>query len=671
MVMFMAPEDVVVMPPTYWLESDESVRVILRNAAFFENGLVKFLMNDRTFDDFRLKKDFRYRRLMHIARFRKGYAGRKRNPLVGLPTTVLAKSFAAGHDTLSAFRRTGSKILRSVFYLQEDIDYFLDSLEITQNDVFIWESVVEELRAADVDVGRAERAGLRAEMDRTYYGAYAAAGFLIPGDSEINHMILIPREWSKWCRVDRLRLVIRFLGLENWLCASTAQQLQEVKFWPEWRRVAARVRACVENGEDVETLLDYLQTTKDLQHIGKEAMKKSVRGSENVLPREETVIADIAFISVNGIKSQDTRAMAALLQALSDIVSDRTAHSRDIWTFATMTGCIVLSKDESAEAFVSLLADIYAACSRIGLDLSIGFHRGVVPLLRDVDGSVTPISPEINKAARLAFASRQKVDTPHDGNSAVLASLEFADFASQNGHASEKVDGWLVPRGRAHWARKVSGKRDETFEVLIAPLDRFQRINSGPDALDVSEVQLVGGCLLIAYDLPKFSDGDQSRVTSRFFDVSRVVRQRLSETNKGSELIMSPGGDGAILIVTGMTLAEAYNFANDIHDKLDVLDRLRTGDAGTSVRVGVHYAGIAVYTDRTGIKRGTGAALFIADDLANDEMGKNENAVVFSSIFKGIAAHGDDDLFGERFRMLGPLVSSTGIVVERFVKKST
>lgn len=669
MVMFMPPEDVVVLPPTYWLESDATVRVILRNAAFFEQGFAKFLMNERTFEDFRQKKNYRYRKLIHIARFKKGYAGRRRDPLIGLPITILGKSFAAGHDTLSAFKRTGVKILRSVFSRQEDIDYFLDGLETTQSDVFIWESVVEELRAADVDVGRAARAGLRAEMDRTYYGAYASAGFLIPGGSEINHMIVIPSEWSKWCRLDRLRLVTRYSGLESWMHSSTAQQLQEVKLWPEWRRFAATVRNWGETGRDLDALLDYLQTTKDLQHIGKETRKMSVSTDRSMASKEETIIADIAFLSVNGVKSLDAKAMAASLQAMSDIVRLRTSRTRDSKIFATITGCIVLSSDRNAESFVSILADIYVACRKVGVDLNIGIHRGVVPLVRDVDGTITPISPEINKAARLAYTDRKRIETPEGGNASVMASLEFADFAAQSGHASETHDGWLLPINRAHCAVRVSGKRDETFDVLVAPHDRFPKVEGEAGELESAEVELLGGCLLIAYDLPKFSDGDQSRVTSRFFDVSRVVRQRLAESSNQSELIMSPGGDGAILIVTGMSLSEAYNFANDVHDKLNVLDRLRTEDAGTSVRVGVHYAGVAVYLDGTGTKRGTGAALFIADDLANDEKGREEDVVVFSSIFKSVAAHGDESLFRERFRVLTPLMSSTGIQVERFVRK--
>ena len=166
-LLFMDSEQTIVMPPTYWLESDVSVRVLLRNVAMIEKGYVRFLMNEGTFEDFRQKKSYRYRQLMHVFRFQHGYGTRGRTALQGVPARVVGKTFSAGKDTFEDFRQNGSGVLHRVLPSGRDVEYFLEKLEDTQRDVFIWESMVEELLSANIDIKKAESAGLRNIMDST------------------------------------------------------------------------------------------------------------------------------------------------------------------------------------------------------------------------------------------------------------------------------------------------------------------------------------------------------------------------------------------------------------------------------------------------------------------------------------------------------------------------
>lgn len=668
--LFMEIDDLIVMPPTYWLESDITVQVLLSHSALIEQGYIKFLMNEKTFEDFRQKKSHRYRKLMHITRFKAGYGVSRRDPLRGIATTVLSKNFSAGRDTFDTFRMIGSRVLRSVLSRQEDIDYFLEKLEHTQRDVFIWESMIEELKAADIDVGKAENAGLRAIMDETYYKTYAAAGFIIPSGSEINHLILTPDNWSQWCRLDKLRLVVRLLGLESWLHTTTDELLCEMKILPEWRHIAAQVRKLTAEGQRPEPLIEMLDGTSELELIGKEMqrMAKSSKGGSS--PPEDEIIGSIAFFAVSELTLKDTRIMASTLQKLANTVRDASVDFPELLAFPTLSGYIALLPDKASQNFVDFVSRIYLECQKAGVDLNVGIHRGIVPLLHDIDGSITPISPEVNQCARLAYAKRDEISAPENSEISVIASVEFGDFAAQGGQVNSSDDKWLFPSERAKWSAKAKGKRNELFDILVAPKSRFTVDDSASVLVHTNEIEIIGGCLLIAYDLPKFSDGDQSRVDSRFFDVSRIVTQQLRRTSEHSEMLLSPGGDGGIIMISGMTLENAYNFANGIHEKLGVLDRLRTKDAGSAVRVGVHYSGIAVYTDANGVRRGIGTSLFVADALANDEKGRQEESVVYSNEFKKIASHGDNQLFEENFKQLDSIKTETGFVVDRFAKKA-
>jgi len=669
MFLFMDSEQMIVMPPTYWLESDVSVSVLIRNVAMIETGYVRFLMNERSFEEFRDKKGYRYRKLMHIVRFRHGYDKKGRSPLQGVPARVIAKTFSAGKDTFESFRLNGSRVLRSVFSSQSEIDYFLEKLAGTQKDVFIWESMIEELLSDDLDVGKAESAGLRTIMDSTYYHTYLAAGFTIPSGSELDHRLMIARPEAGWCRLDKLRLVCRLLGLEPWLHNAQSDLICDMKNLIEWRNFAALTRTSVSSGENVEKIVANQVDTAQFKKILKEVGRMGKSKPAGMHSKEETIVGNFVFFSINGLKFQETRVAAGWLKMLADVSKGVANEFPGYRVFPTLTGCIGVLKDGASANFVDLVFATLSRCQALGVELRAGIHRGVVPLLTDLDGSITPISPGINKCARIAHADRSKLSAEGHANSAVLASIEFADHAASGGMVSRTDDEWLFPDARKTWITQVDGKRNEKFDVVVAPQSRYTHSEGQEQSSEDISITNLDGCLLLAYDLPSFSEGDQTRLSSRFYDVARIVSKNLEQLGRPIDLLHSPGGDGGVLIISNLGQEAAFSLALNVNQDLDILNNLRTEDAATSVRVGMHYSGVSTFIDAHGVNRGTGAGVFIADELANDKVGRDTTEVVYSGSFKDAASRGDDAHFDRHFEWIEELETSSGFKITRFIRK--
>jgi class 3 adenylate cyclase len=354
--------------------------------------------------------------------------------------------------------------------------------------------------------------------------------------------------------------------------------------------------------------------------------------------------ATAVFVSIGDLTRMPGPEVVDALSALHRLLRVPLAALPGSRALSSVTGGIILVPDtlnaevHKAELLPAWLSDLDAA----GLAVRAGVARGLVEWVVDADGTVNATGRCINIAARLAASNK---------NPGVLYDQSYVGPASGNVRRSH----FLYPGKQQPIS--VEGKRDEVFTAIADPDFHTRAETSVPEGPDAPSVNAV----LIAYDLPGFSEGDLRTLASRFRGVTAEI-QRLREQHTlppGAKVAFSPGGDGGVLSITGIAPERALSLATDLAGKLTDADETRSASASVRARIGVHYGPVQSYDNAEGVARPTGHALFEADGLAGDAEARSWDAIVVSNTL----VEGP----GARWQEIGPLRTSLGKQLRRFV----
>lgn len=358
------------------------------------------------------------------------------------------------------------------------------------------------------------------------------------------------------------------------------------------------------------------------------------------------------FLSIVGLAAMDgpdvPAAMSALHSALRSPLTDPALSGLRV--LSSLTGAIVLVPDALNRNVHELLPAWLTLIDAAGLPVHVGVARGLVEMIEDADGTVNAIGRCINVAARLAMS---------DDNPGVLYEEPYANQVL----GVIRRTHFLHPLSRTPIA--VKGKRGAVFTTFADPGAR-------PRAL--ARIPVTGpppsmNALLIAYDLPDFSEGDLRTLASRFREVVREV-QRLREEHSlpaNAGVSFSPGGDGGVLALTQVPLGRAFSLATDLANLLEAASTTQADHASVRARIGVHYGQTQSYESAEGTTRPTGLALFEADGLTGDNEARRYDALVISGALIESAARGSKRFEASHFHEIPPLVTPYQTMIHRFV----
>jgi hypothetical protein len=355
--------------------------------------------------------------------------------------------------------------------------------------------------------------------------------------------------------------------------------------------------------------------------------------------------ATAVFLSIVGLTKMSGPEVPDALAALHRVLREPRAALPGLRVLSAVTGAVVLVPDslncnvQGRDRLPAWLAAIDAA----SLAVRVGVARGQAEWVEDADGTVNATGRGINIAARLAASEL---------NPGVLYDRSYVDVAADLVRSNH----FLHPDNQRFLS--VEGKRGEVFACIADPTFQTRARNDIPEAPDAPPVYAV----LLAYDLPGFSEGDLRTLASRFRDVSAEIR-RLREQQilpPGAHVAFSPGGDGGVLAITGVPLERALGIATDLADKLQDASATRTADASVRARIGVHYGPTHAYVNAEDIARPTGHALFEADAIAGDAEARCWDAIIVSGdLVEGPSA---------RWQEIAPFETVRRKKIRRFVK---
>ena len=321
--------------------------------------------------------------------------------------------------------------------------------------------------------------------------------------------------------------------------------------------------------------------------------------------------ASVVFIELQGIRSTALAPFAAeALAALQELSREAKGSNRSLSLHSTLSGALAVVQDGNGDVR-GFIDSIMSAARDKGLSIRIAVTHGDVERVTDIDRTPNYISPLINRAARLAVAPQ---------NLGILLDDTYCR------HAVDHLRG--VSLGEP---LQIHGKRDEVFccrQYPGTPLEVTTPALLPPltcaDPIDA---------IFVAYDLPRFSDGDRWMLVRRSAEMDDQIWSSL--TTALEQFYYSPGGDGGVIVIpvgqgSGLLSKEAaYKRAVAFHEGLVKQGRALVEGASVRCRVGVHYGQVRVY-GVAGCPRPTGPHLFAADMLANDEVARQVDGVVVS-----------------------------------------
>lgn len=363
------------------------------------------------------------------------------------------------------------------------------------------------------------------------------------------------------------------------------------------------------------------------------------------LKADSDLHATVAFLHLIDLRKKSPEIVGAALQRLNKLCA-----RVDAYVLNTATGVILVCPHEAGKPGALAASSTIASDWDVEPSLKIGITSGKLSVVLDVDGNNNLVGVPINVAARIANALTESGVAVHE---------TFAHWAD----ATTTAEHWLHEQRRT--PVELAGKKHDAPFVCYVQTD----LGCPPPTKRHFEIA-ASPAVFIAYDLAGFSKGDLATLRARFRSLAQVInRVGLERSLGGDGVLLSPGGDGGIYVVSGsdVSFANAVALSRQLQEWADAESRGVLGHRAIRPRVGVHYGQVLHYVNTYGIPRPFGRDLFAADDLANDEEARQYGGVVMSKDIAEAVANDDNNYLSEKFDELSAVSNGH---VRRYARKA-
>jgi GUN4-like len=409
-----------------------------------------------------------------------------------------------------------------------------------------------------------------------------------------------------------------------------------------------------------------VEESHKLSRVSSQSKNLAQVNPETMQLRDGTELkASVGFFQIPKLKeiARDNPSLSyTCLLTLHRILDEwRSAQPTEIRVLSSLTGAIIIVPDASEIYIHQHLLGILKQCKTSGVPIRIGITHGDVEVLEDSDGLMNFIGTPVNVAARLAFSTKND-SLLYENTYTELVRGIFRDKNKDLLHPRDCLE--ITIEGKLH-DRAFLCRRPKANQLALNNINESELLSLNGDCLDIN-------AFVIAYDLPKFSRGDRSQLSKRFRSVIHTIKSSKANSAfpQNSSFYFSPGGDGGILVfrVNSNSLKQYVNTALDFVELLEVESDNKDSNIDVKSRVGLHYGVVNLYHDAEGIERPTGLICFIADEIASDELAKNNGGIVITDQIKGILFSGSNTRFEQEYKSLECLKNGVAKDVNRYVK---
>lgn len=311
LIFTMPLEERVVISPSFRFESEICQRILVRNRAFTDNGVIAEYRRELNAKDFWLKKNTIYRHAMDISEaYRKAYGENTTySEISSLWMDRIPKKEIIGRISRDVFMETVRQQGEKYSVPSERIEDVLKVTDETREDTFLWEMEEYMLHKYGISDDVIRRLGIREAMNKSYINVFANQGVKICksclGLADIENIDLA---------YDMLRIksVLERLGIFDLISSLRAQEILRIRRNPELQNMLDVLRKNLSGNESTTDIYKAIIEVGDMQLLVTKLLLQSNGGNhmdalaKEPILQENTLrllhLSDLHFIDEDSMK---------------------------------------------------------------------------------------------------------------------------------------------------------------------------------------------------------------------------------------------------------------------------------------------------------------------------------------------------------------------------------
>lgn len=242
LVIAIPPEGSVVIPPTYYLESEACRQVLREHALLIDHGYIKLLSQFTDNTDYILDKRERYSKVARYLRYSRAYFSPRYHELDDLNFQIAGKSRSVGPGAVQSWEGEMLERAITIGYPTKKLEELMKRVTESEQRAFLYESVKDLLNRVGVTDRQARLLRIRDSMSRTYLQSYGSQGIVIPQGSNLVADILIPSSASNAYNILGWRRLFEMTGVLDRLRSCPQEFLIRIKNQVECVIVLGEIR---------------------------------------------------------------------------------------------------------------------------------------------------------------------------------------------------------------------------------------------------------------------------------------------------------------------------------------------------------------------------------------------------------------------------------------------
>jgi hypothetical protein len=249
------PEGYVVLPPTYYCESEICRDALFAHVEAVEQGVIRLITEYTDLREYDARKRERYLKASHFSHYRDAYFSPKYPSLDTLPFERTTKQGSIGRRALSLWSDALESSFTDLSVSRDQLAELKTRVNETEAPAFLWENVAEHMQKVGLNPLGHGGQQVRALKNRCYLTAYAMNDVAVPTKSRLVTDDVTPSCASPEYNLQGWRRFLELTGLLGQVLSMPVRQLLSIKRRPEVSLVIADIRQRLRERESSDRML--------------------------------------------------------------------------------------------------------------------------------------------------------------------------------------------------------------------------------------------------------------------------------------------------------------------------------------------------------------------------------------------------------------------------------
>lgn len=291
LIFTMPLDECVVISPSFRFESEICQRILLRNRAFTDNGIIMEYRRETNTKDFWLKKNTTYRHAMDISEaYRKAYGEDATYAKISILWVARApKTEIIGRVSRDIFMESVKQQGEKFSVPSNLINEVLKVTDETREDTFLWEMEEHMLNKYGISNNVIRRLGIRDAMNKSYINVFANQGVKICR----SHLGLTDiKNTDPAYDMFHIISVLERLGIFHLVSSLAAQEILNIRCNPELQNMLDILREGLTDGKSILEIYKAITEMGDMPSLIAKLTLQSAGGNHMDTCTKEPILQE-------------------------------------------------------------------------------------------------------------------------------------------------------------------------------------------------------------------------------------------------------------------------------------------------------------------------------------------------------------------------------------------